>query len=233
MYNAIAMWGLPKSATKDSHPRERHNGKTITLGANYQLGWKTYKAHMRRMRTSISEQQAQDDIRNYRDANPLLVRLWSQLKNAFYNCFYEAPGRYFKAGAITLFKDGTTIWLTLPSGRSIPHYSCFIGPDGNMGFFRAKFGAMLPQKVFGGSLLEISCQSMTRDIITACEYDIEKELPDIVLLLDVYDSIIAIAPVEIAKQREEQMRAIMRRPRSWTGNLPLNAEGYSGPRMKK
>jgi hypothetical protein len=188
---------------------------------------------MRRMRTSISEQQAQDDIRNYRDANPLLVRLWSQLKNAFYNCFYEAPGRYFKAGAITLFKDGTTIWLTLPSGRSIPHYSCFIGPDGNMGFFRAKFGAMLPQKVFGGSLLEISCQSMTRDIITACEYDIEKELPDIVLLLDVYDSIIAIAPVEIAKQREEQMRAIMRRPRSWTGNLPLNAEGYSGPRMKK
>ena len=92
---------------------------------------------------------------------------------------------------------------------------------------------MLPQKVFGGSLLEISCQSMTRDIITACEYDIEREMPDTILLLDVYDSVIAIAPVEVAKQREEQMRAIMRRPRSWTEGLPLDAEGYSGPRMRK
>ena len=102
-----------------------------------------------------------------------------------------------------------------------------------MGFFRAKFGAMLPQKVFGGSLLEISCQAMTRDIITACETDIENEMPDTVLLLDVYDSIVALAPVEVAKQREEQMRAIMRRQRSWTEGLPLDAEGYSAPRMKK
>ena len=155
------------------------------------------------------------------------------LKDAFYNCLYDLPGRVFYAGKIALVKDGTTIWMTLPSGRSIPHYSVFVGEDGNMGFFRAKFGAMLPQKVFGGSLLEISCQAMTRDIITACEDDIEKELPDIWLLLDVYDSIVAIAPIEIAKQREEQMRAIMRRPRSWTKGLPLDAEGYSAERMRK
>jgi hypothetical protein len=74
---------------------------------------------------------------------------------------------------------------------------------------------------------------MTRDIITACEDDIEKELSDIVLLLDIYDSIVALAPVEIAKQREQQMRDIMRRPRGWTQGLPLNAEGYSASRMAK
>jgi hypothetical protein len=102
-----------------------------------------------------------------------------------------------------------------------------------MGFFRAKFGAMFPQRVFGGSLLDISCQSMTRDVITACESDIEKELPDITLLLDVYDSIVALAPVEIAVKRLEQMQAIMRRPRSWTDGLPLDAEGYSAERMRK
>ena len=233
MHNAITMWNLPQSATEQSHPRERYNGKTITLGANYQLGWKTYKAHMRRTGMTVSDEKAMSDITNYRRSNPALVSLWNKLKTAFTNCFYEAPGLVFYAGKFALTKDGTTIWLTLPSGRSIPHYSVFVGPDGNMGFFRAKFGAMLPQKVFGGSLLEISCQAMTRDIITACEDDIEKELPDITLLLDVYDSIVAIAPVEIAKQREEQMRAIMRRARSWTKGLPLDAEGYSGPRMKK
>jgi DNA polymerase len=233
MHNAIRMWGLPPAATKDTHDRERQNGKTITLGSNYQLGWKTYKAQMRLKGMAMSEQKAQDDINGYRNANPLMVRLWRDLKTAFDSCYYEPAGRVFYAGKIALIKDGTTIWMRLPSGRAIPHYSCFVSPEGNMGFWRAKFGAMLPQKVFGGSLLEISCQAMTRDVITACESDIERELPDITLLLDVYDSIIALAPVEIAKQREEQMRAIMRRPRSWTEGLPLDAEGYSGPRMRK
>lgn len=233
MHNAITMWSLPKSATQASHPKERHDGKTTTLGANYQLGWKTYMAHMRRIGMQIDDYKAQDTIKNYRKTNPLLVSLWNRLKDAFAECYYEPEGRAYHAGKIAFTKDGTTIWMTLPSGRSIPHYSVYVSDEGQMGFFRAKFGVMLPQRVFGGSLLEISCQSMVRDVITACEDDIERELPDIVLLLDLYDSILALAPVEIAKQREEQMRAIMRRPRSWTGALPLNAEGYSGPRMKK
>ena len=100
-----------------------------------------------------------------------------------------------------------------------------------MGFFRAKFGAMLPQKVFGGSLLEISCQAMTRDLLPLAKR-YRARVSDIVFLLDVYDSIVALAPVEIAKQREEQMRAIMRDP-DLGRRLPLDAEGYSGPRMKK
>jgi hypothetical protein len=102
-----------------------------------------------------------------------------------------------------------------------------------MGFFRAKFGAMLPQKVFGGSLLEITCQSMTRDIITAAEADIENELPDVVLGLDIYDSIIAFAPEEVADQRAKDIEAIMKRPRGWTEGLPIDAEGYVHTRMKK
>jgi hypothetical protein len=233
MHNAITMWGLPQSATQKTHPAERQNGKNTTLGGNYQLGWKTYKANIRKVGIRVSDEKARDDIANYRKANPKLVRLWNDLKIAWANCFYEPPGRIFHVGKIALCREGTTIWMMLPSGRSIPHYSCFVSPDGNMGFFRSKFGAMLPQKVFGGSLLEISCQSITRDIITACENDIEKELPDIVLLLDVYDSIVALAPVEVAKQREEQIRSIMRRPRSWTEGLLLDATGYCGPRMRK
>jgi DNA polymerase len=39
MYNAITMWGLPSTATKDTYTTERYNGNTITVGANYKLGW--------------------------------------------------------------------------------------------------------------------------------------------------------------------------------------------------
>ena len=233
MYNAIRTLGLSATATKDSHPHERQNFKSITLGGNYQLGWRTYQAQMRKMGTPVSDAKAQTDIGGYRNSNPKLVTLWHVLKTAFWNCFYEPPGREYWAGKVKFVKDGTTIWCVLPSGRAVPHYSVFVGQDGNMGFFRARFGAMLPQKIFGGSLLEITCQSMTRDLITAAEADIEREMPDVTLLLDIYDSIIATAPENVAEQRAKDMRAIMCRPRSWTGGLPINAEGYTSKKLAR
>lgn len=74
---------------------------------------------------------------------------------------------------------------------------------------------------------------MTRDLVTAAEADIENEMPDVTLMLDVYDSILALAPAGVAEQRAEQMRAIMTRPRAWTSGLPIGAEGYVHTRMKK
>lgn len=243
MYNAVRMGWVPAEAlqmhpdeAKKKWPKQRQDAKPVTLGGNYQMGWRTHKAQQRKIGRLLSDETAQDEISSYRNANPLLFGrdgLLNALKTAFWNCIYEPPGRYFYAGKVAFIKDGTTIWLILPSGRAVPHYSVFVGPDGNMGFWRAKFGAMLPQKVFGGSLLEITCQCMTRDLITAIEGDVERELPDVTLLLDIYDSVVALAPVEVATQRAEQMRAIMRRPRSWTVGLPIDAEGYVAQRMKK
>ena len=85
----------------------------------------------------------------------------------------------------------------------------------------------------GRYLLVHNCQCMTRDLVTAAEADIENEMPDTRLMLDVYDSILALAPAEVAEQRSEQMRQNMTRPRAWTVGLPIGAEGYVHVRMKK
>lgn len=241
MYNAISMFKLPPGATKTTHPKERQTGKNVTLGGNYQLGWRTYLAFLIKTaaetglrREDITEEKARNDIFGYRDGNPLLCGLWEDLKEAFKQCIYDMPGRTFFAGKVAFQKDANnTVWMLLPSGRAIPHYAAHITHEGQMMFYRAKYGTMMRQKVFGGSLLEISCQSMTRDIITAAERDVENELPDVILLLDVYDSILALAREDVAEQRAEQMREIMRRPRFWTPGLPLDADGYVHTRMKK
>lgn len=237
MYNAIRVYKLPENSTKETHPARRQDGKNLTLGGNYELGWRTYMAYQRLKGYIIDEVTAKTDIYGYRDANPKLFgngALLHSLKDAFKFAIYEQPGRIFPAGKIAFQKDQHgTIWMLLPSGRAVPHYSAHISYGGEMAFFRAKFGAMLRQKAFGGSLLEIACQSMTRDLITAAEADIERELPDVFLILDVYDSILALAPTHVAKQRSEQMRAIMRRPRPWTAGLPLDCEGYESERMRK
>lgn len=234
MYNAIRVYKLPEDATKVTHPARRQDGKNLTLGGNYQLGWRTYVAYQRLKGYAIDEITARSDIGGYRDANPLLIALWYALIDAFKFAIYEQPGRIFPAGKIAFQKDAHgTVWMLLPSGRAVPHYSAHIAYGGEAAFFRGKFGAMLRQKAFGGSLLEIACQSMTRDLVTAAEADIENELSDVILILDVYDSILALAPVHVAKQRSEQMRDIMRRPRSWTAGLPLGCEGYESERMRK
>jgi hypothetical protein len=241
MHNARVCLGLPETATRDTHPKERQTFKSVTLGGNYQLGWKTYLAFLIKTaaenglkKHELTENKARIDIEGYRRANPLLQKLWSDLADAFRFAIYEPPGRIFPAGKIAFQKDAHgTVWMLLPSGRAVPHYSAHITHTGEMAFFRGKFGAMLRQKAFGGSLLEISCQSMTRDLVTAAEADIENELPDVVLLLDVYDSILALARQEVATERSAQMRAIMKRSRSWTGGLPLDCEGYEGPRYAK
>lgn len=241
MYNGIRIFNLPQDATKASHPKERQTAKNVTLGGNYQLGWKTYMAFLIKTaaenglrRHEITENKARTDIDGYRQANPLLLSLWYALADAFKFAIYEQPGRIFSAGKIAFQKDAHgTIWMLLPSGRAVPHYSAHITYGGEMAFFRGKFGAMLRQKAFGGSLLEIACQSMTRDLVTEAEADIERELPDVHLILDVYDSILALTPAHVAKQRSEQMRAIMRRQRKWTAGLPLDCEGYESDRMRK
>lgn len=234
MYNAIQMGWCPLGSTKKTHKKERTDAKPVTLGGNYQLGFKTYMTHQRRAGRNIDEVKARSDIEGYRQANPLLVKLWYDLADAFKFAIYEPPGRIFPAGKIAFQKDNNgTVWMLLPSGRAVPHYSAHVTHGGEMAFFRAKFGAMLRQKAFGGSLLEIACQSMTRDLVTAAEQDIENELPDCYLILDVYDSILALAPAAVAAERAEQMRQIMKRPRSWTAGLPLDAEGYFSERMRK
>lgn len=234
MYNAIRIYGLPPDATKKTHPLRRQDGKNLTLGGNYQLGWRTYIAYQRQKGFKIDEIKARADIDGYRSANPLMKNIWYALSDAFKFAIYEQPGRIFPAGKIAFQKDAHgTVWMLLPSGRAVPHYSAHITHGGEMAFFRGKFGAMLRQKAFGGSLLEIACQSMTRDLITAAEHDIERELPDVTLILDVYDSILALAPAHVAKERSAQMRAIMKRPRQWTAGLPLDCEGYESERMRK
>ena len=234
MHNAIAMGWCPPGSTRDTHKKERQDAKPVTLGGNYQLGWKTYMSHQRRGGRNIDEIKARSDIGGYRAANPLLEKLWYDLIDNFKFAIYEPPGRVFPVGKIAFEKDvHGTVWMHLPSGRSLPHYSAHISYGGEAAFFRGKFGAMLRQKAFGGSLVEIACQSMTRDLVTEAEADIENELPDCILILDVYDSILALAPSHVAKERSHQMREIMKRPRRWTAGLPLDCEGYEDARMRK
>jgi len=255
MHNAISGLGLPPGSTKKTHPEERQNFKTITLGGNYGLGDNKFYLTNRRKIPGLTPERSRAWIFGYRKDNPKLASkggLWNQLDSAAREAVWR-PGLAFGAadGKVVFcysrenpwpatpddrldIGGEPVLWVRVPSGRAIPHYSPRIDRDtGEMTFLRAKHGRMLPQRVYGGAWLEIISQSSARDVITAVEAAVERELPDVELIMDVYDSAVGLAPVEVAEERLNQIIEIMSRPVPWAPGLPLAAEGYCGDRMKK
>jgi DNA polymerase bacteriophage-type len=255
MHNAIEWFGLPPDATKKTHPKERQDSKPLTLGGNYGLGDNRFYVMNRRAIPGLTPEKAKAWIQRYRSSNPKLAAkdgLWRQLDNAAREAFWRPDLAFGAANGKAVFcysaenpwpmspEDRLRIggervlWLRLPSGRPLPHYSPRIDRDtGEMTFLRSKFGRMLPQRAYGGAWTEILCQSSGRDILTGVEAAVERELPDVDIRMDVYDSIVALCPAHVAEQRERQIEAIMRRPVPWAPGLPLDADGYFAQRMKK
>ena len=238
--------GIPK-LTKKTHPRERQSFKKMTLMGGYAAGvnktfqsFKTDKDLPYEYRRDLTLAQVTAIHSGYRDANVPLQMAWKGLDQAARNALYHRGARVPAcSGKLTFLwrTDVDVLELILPSGRVLPHYRPRIHTEGErageLTFWRARYGRMMEQKTFGGGWLELACQSAARDLICGVEAAIEDELPDVQLVLDVYDSVIGFAPQAVAEKRLEQILDIMRRVPAWAAGLPLNGEGYVAERMKK
>jgi DNA polymerase len=238
---AIGM-GIP-GLTKKTHPKQRQAYKKVVLSGGYAIGvmrlfnaFKTDKDLPYEFRRDLTYAQVAAIHSGYRDANWRLQACWKELDTAARAAIFNRGAIIPACGGKLLFqwrRDVDILDLTLPSGRVIPHYQPKITDEGELVFYRAKYGRMLESRAFGGSWLEIACQSSARDILTGVERQVEAELPDVQLMLDIYDSIVALAPAAVAEQRMEHIIQIMRRVPPWAEGLPLNAEGMFGDRMSK
>jgi len=242
--NAIKMFGLPADASKHTHKKERQNAKPLVLGGNYAMGHKRFFALYRRQIEGLTLERAQAWIDRYRSANPELAGragLWRALDQAAREAHWR-PGAVIEAAAgkvafqqrLDPAMNVQTLYLRLPDGREIPHYAPDVDREsGEFSFMRGRHGKMLRQRAFGGSWLEIMCQSAARSIICRVESIIEEEMPDVSLRLDVYDSVVFLAPATVAEERLRQALDIMRRPIPWALGLPTFGEGYVAERMAK
>jgi hypothetical protein len=224
--------GIP-NLTKTSHPKERQAYKKVVLSGGYQIGverlfnaFKVDKDLSYEYRRDITYAQVAAIHSGYRDDNVPLQMTWRGLDNAARSAIQYRGVKIPACDGKLLFfwrKDVDLLELHLPSGRIIPHYRPAIDQEsGEMTFWRARYGRMMQGKMYGGSLLEISCQSAARDILTGVESAIERELPDVRLILDIYDSVVALAPQRVAEARLEHILNIMRRVPGWAnGPKPI------------
>ena len=237
--NALNIPGL----TKKTHPKERQMFKSVVLGGGYGVGvdklfnaFKTNKDLPYEVRRDLTHSQVAAIHAGYRDANAPLQMMWKGLGEAMRaSLAYRGAIVPACGGKVGFFwrKDEDVMDLTLPSGRKILHYKPRINEEGELTFWRAKHGRMMEQRTWGGALTEILSQSIARDVIVAVERAIEAELPDVHLILDIYDSVVALSPENVAHERMGQIVEIMRRVPDWAPGLPLDAEATVTERMEK
>ncbi len=82
----------------------------------------------------------------------------------------------------------------------------------------------------GGSLVENYDQASSRDLLAEAMLRVD-ELPEFDLLLSIHDEVIAEAAIGTCAVKE--FEAIMSEVPIWAPNMPITAEGWIGPRLRK
>lgn len=82
----------------------------------------------------------------------------------------------------------------------------------------------------GGTLVENFDQASSRDLLAEAMERID-QMDDFDLLLSIHDEVIAEAPIGACTL--EEYEAIMAEVPNWAPGMPINAEGWIGPRLRK
>jgi hypothetical protein len=155
----------------------------------------------------LSDAESKRIVREFRDSNPLIVRLWQRLEDA---C--EA-------------RDGSNYALPLPITQHDPTARRFLiyrdialtddGLTCTVGGERIK--------VYGGLLAENWTQATARDVLAFAWLRCADAgfLP----VLSVHDELVFELPESSAQQDLERVTSLMEAPMPWASHLPLKVEG--------
>ena len=120
-------WNDLKSVEKAKlvYKYQRALGKIAVLRLGYQMGWQRFQAMCAKERILITDDDAREAVWAYRHENPEIPALWGDMGD----CAFEAvrkPGVAITVaaseGKIKFLKQGTWLYMQLPSGR-LMHYA--------------------------------------------------------------------------------------------------------------
>jgi DNA polymerase bacteriophage-type len=179
----------------------------------------------------------------WRDAHPCSVGFWHEMEKAAIAAVKH--GGEYEVGKIRFRKEGSFLFMELPSGRELayafPKIDKLATPwrDENDEivykdtlYFKGTDSVTRQWKVqttYGGSLVENACQAVARDV-----------LADALIALDAYgyQTVLTVHDEIVAESSErsgtaEHFSELMTVLPDWADGLPLVAEGYEDRRYRK
>ena len=219
---ASAIYGKKvEEITKD----ERFVGKTTILGAGYGMGAVKFRTQLKTFGVEVSEDEAKRIIDTYRRTYPNISALWKEAATVFSAIIGEQTTSFGRGGILKV--DGSE-GILLPNGLRLkyPNLRKRTDDDGDVEYvYDTKKGkAVIPNRIYGGKVIENVCQALARIVIGEQMLMIAKKYR---VVMTVHDAVACVAPEAEAETAKEYVELCMRLRPSWATELPLNCEvGY-------
>jgi DNA polymerase len=219
---ASAIYGKPvEEISKD----ERFVGKTTILGAGYGMGAAKFQAQLKNFGVVVELDEAKRIIDTYRQTYPRITALWKSANLIL--------GAIIMNQTTTLGRDGILKiegknGVLLPNGLYLkyPNLRGITNDEGRPEYvYDTKKGrAIIPNRIYGGKVIENVCQALARIIIGDQMLMIAKKYH---VVMTVHDAVACIVKTEEVATAVEYVEMCMRIRPKWGLELPLNCEsGY-------
>jgi DNA polymerase len=208
--------------TKD----ERFVGKTTILGAGYGMGAAKFKLQLKNFGVDVELDEAKRIIDTYRATYPKIVALWAAAGNILKAMLRDSQISF---GRDDLLKVDGKLGILLPNGLRLKYPNLRLREDEESGkvevvYDTKKGKAVIPNRIYGGKVIENVCQALARIVIGEQMLQIAKKYK---VVMTVHDAIAVVVPKAEADTAKEFVEMCMRMRPKWAPELPLNCEaGY-------
>ena len=211
--------------TEDITDPERFVGKTTILGAGYGMGPPKFKAQLKTFGVDTPLSQCERTIAVYRETYHRIPALWRQGQDAIQAMLDGKTAPLGKDGVVLV----NALGIRLPNGLYLkyPNLRSRMGDKGKLEFvYDQKRGrAVIPNRLYGGKLIENVCQALARIIIGEQMLMIARNQK---VAMTVHDAVGSIVPDADADEGRAFVEACMRVQPKWATGLPLNCESKMG-----
>lgn len=231
IYKASVAKMLKKNIADITKEERDSIGKISELALGYQGGEAALIA-MGSQKAGIPDEDLTGIKKAWRKENPSIVKYWYAMQDATIAAIKTGAKVHHKHGIIFECRQGH-LFIRLPSGRELCYWRATTRP-GKMGrdeivYWESEAGKWKIQKTYGGKLTENIVQAIARDCLAVALLGLDAAGYHIVA--HVHDE--AILEETIGEGSLEEVNAIMCRKVRWMGDLPLNAEGFTGSYYRK
>jgi DNA polymerase len=205
---------------------ERFVGKTTILGCGYGMGGKKFGAQLKTFNVEIEEAEANRIIAVYRETYDWIPLLWQQAGRALEAIIEDRTAPLGRKGVLVV--EGRK-GIRLPNGlyMKYPNLRKQQNDQGKEEYVydTRKGKAVIPNRIYGGKVIENVCQAVARIIIGEQMLAVAKKYK---VVMTVHDAIACIVPEAEADTAREYVEMCMKMRPKWALELPLNCESGVG-----
>lgn len=230
IYEATAaqMYGCSVEEISKTDPR-RQKGKIAVLALGYQGGTGALAA-MGGERMGLSAEDMAGIVRDWRKANPHIVKCWTNIETAAQRCVTTGIDQKVYGLIFHRRPEDGTMTIQLPSGRLLCYRSMTTGTNrfGNGSLKYRGVNSTTNQwgwiETYGGKLTENIVQAIARDCLAHTLLALDRNgYPTV---FHVHDEVVCEVPKEEGPETLKKIQKIFADVPDWAEGLPLKGAGY-------